>query len=167
MDSRRPLYCLDTGPLLDVLLVRFGKKSSKDHLVSAAAKHLNSPYSVEGFETFLASSLALLTTLGVLVEIDRHVQAAGFKTDRLRRFRAFCRDQLALLKVEVCSAPYFELDRELYEECGPTDASIAFVANARQATIVGVDQKLRNACLRRSIRFKDIHEVVAEFGGPA
>jgi len=56
-------YCLDTGPLLDVTVVAIGEQASEEaprQCVREAPEH---PYLVEGFETFLTSSLPLLTTL--------------------------------------------------------------------------------------------------------
>jgi hypothetical protein len=154
---------LDTGPLLDYLILR--------HLASAGGPYedVRAPALVRfllgkdvrrAFDRYSRSAGKLRTTTGVLIEIYRHIRT-------MHRFH--CRpfwDQSRIAGElgieEMCDPPLGSLDIDAVLEVGPVDEQLLQACRLENATLVSGDSVLRSRASLLNVRFLEPSELVAE-----
>ena len=161
-------YCLDTGPLLDLLLLRFieddGPRldaTNQANLLEKVQFLRNIPLR-EAFERFV-EAVQLHTTPGVIVEMDAHVLRATHKRSPvLERFRSYVAKEIQSLQIEEEVMPVGEFCDLEHRKFGPVDASLLALARKhrnRKLTIITGDGPLHGWCLKHTVRCKGVHEV--------
>jgi hypothetical protein len=173
----RRTYCLDTGPLLDHLLLAFFEREGRQppEPFSGKVKVLRNQSMKEEFSRFLQSRGPFVTSPGVFIELDRHVQDACAKQKRHDRthsveelpyvsnFREFLQQEFKRLRFEERLVPVEKLRLEELKRFGPVDASLMqLVREDRAMTLVTVDSALRGACLKYGLPCQSIPELLGE-----
>lgn len=173
MTPAEPRYCLDTGPLLDFLLLRFDAFVTNGRETPIArhepsqqfrdkVKVLKTPELRQAFERFLAKRKPFVTVPGVLVEIHRHARTLPGLD--LKRFWARAQDELGMLGIIERSVPLTQMDASMLSEFGPVDESLVVVSKTRLA-LVTLDTKLYGQCRTRDVRCLTVEEIAKEVRG--
>lgn len=132
--AAREWYILDTGPLLELLVIRyqesFGAKWPDPHF---QIHSLVTSADVSMFTAFLAGARGRLrTTAGVVAEMNRTVQEARkFGGPAVpARFWSLAREEFRQLQVDERLVRLLDMQSRSLSEFGPTDASLLALADA-------------------------------------
>lgn len=159
----RSRYALDTGPLLEILLLRFEASGRPLGRAAELLRHLTNAIVREAYEEFLRRRGPFLLHVGVVVEIDRHVRGVNVPADWLHAFRRFLHAELPRLGVEETMITTKEVEADLFAQLGVVDSGlVALAAKQRDRVIVTSDQRLRAQCMARDVRCVFIEELLDE-----
>jgi hypothetical protein len=130
---RRIHYILDTGLLMGWLAVAYQK--AFDQPVEFERRTLVSEWWIDEWEGFLERHVGkLLTTAGVIAEVERHQRRARVPC---HRFWQLARDELERLGLRELHSPLANLEREDLEDLGPVDAGLLESIRSPPEDLVG------------------------------
>ena len=157
---RRAQFCLDTGPLLDFLLVRFRDGRGPNQLWKKV-RYLTQTASLAALDKIFRSAV-VRTTTGVFVEIDRHVRDVPLDDGIMREFREYAQERFKTLGILEEGVALPELEPAALVQLGPVDASLIELARRHEEvelTILTMDEMLYTACLKRRVLCKHISQL--------
>lgn len=179
-------YYLDTGPLLDFLVLRMAAAPRGEpievvelsHVQNGLlSKHMRESRQLrQALAGFLAHQGPFFTVAGVVAEIHRRVRGTERCADEsaatplprkkhgldVKRFWKVARDEFAALKLGEDLVPLNDMELERLALFGPTDASLMVkAAAAADCTILTSDEPLFRYCRGNAIPVRWIQEILS------
>jgi acyl-CoA thioester hydrolase len=155
---------LDTGPLFAYLMGCFVRRYPKYGQRIRQIDFARHPACMPRLLSFLDPVSRLLTTAGVLAEVNRLFRSPqdlpGPEKNEVRLFWGLAREIAESGNLWEESIPFLELDRDVLALCGPVDAALFSLAGKKKTGLMSEDEALRNACARADIHTIQIWDVV-------
>lgn len=174
----REHFLLDTGPLIDLLVLRYLAESRRRWPDSKFQfQALRTPLDQEDFEKFVKANRGYLgTSSGVITEIYRFLQRAenevrpprAQKDFRNASWRLVCAT-LRDLEIDERTVPVVEMKEQALADFGPTDAGLLALAMRSGDEVGGgivvltADRGLVELCRRHEMHAEYVHDQLAEF----
>lgn len=160
MEEHR-LPIIDTGPLLDFLFIRCNEELGWKHL-SGAIQFLKSHRQIKRFEDFLKTKKPILTTPGVIAEIQ-----SGSRREKCDqpRFWRFARNELLNIGIQEDIIRLAEMIEGDVISFGPVDASLLKLLKEKLSHggfLVTSDESLWRRCHESLLRVKWLQEIIEE-----
>ncbi len=154
---------LDTGPLFDFLLLRFSEETGRVGLENDL-NYLKTDLDAQRFRGFVTGHQIVLTTPGVVAEIQRH-QRRHLPGDQ-GRFWRLARGQFHELRIDEEAVRLGEMEEGDLSNQGPVDASLLQLARRRlgqyrRVAVLTADRPLWERCRNQQILACWIHEILA------
>jgi hypothetical protein len=182
-------YVIDTGPLLDHLLVQCvdleaepavpGRDAVLRKVVHKKVMRLKDPLDRVAFDHFLDTA-QLLTVSGVLAEINNYLQRINKEIRAEKqpdssllepsRFWGRVRGEFLRLKIKEEPVVIENLDPQILGELGPVDAALlCLVERISGATLVTIENNpkkgLRKHCIERGLHCLRVDDVIEQTKG--
>ncbi len=163
-----PGFCLDTGPILDLAVLRYYSEVGGQSLVDVSVpppiaslvRGLVGPFERRAFANLLRRARPISTIEGVLVEI-------GYKIERTTLnnsvFWRVVQGSYSQWLIEELPAPLSHCDPAALTEYGPVDEALLQHCVRTGATLISIERPLRSRANRLGVSVLHPTELVAYF----
>lgn len=167
---RTEYFVLDTGPLLEYFVWQCDKQYNSTWLSTIQTMALKDEISKKGFRTFLDQHKGrLITSSGVIAELQGHVLRAGGNTMELqRRFWMLVQTQMYQLEFLENTHRIVDMTTDMLIKLGPVDTSIIEIAKSNMSSykrfiVLTSDSGVFKRCTEEEVPVQWITDTIEQF----
>ena len=167
---RTEYFVLDTGPLLEFFVWQCDKQYHSTWLSTIQTMALKDEISKKGFHSFLDQHKGrLITSYGVIAELQGHVLRAGGNTMELqRRFWMLVQTQMCQLEFLENTHRIVDMTTDMLIKLGPVDTSIIEIAKANMSSykrfiVLTSDSGVFKRCTEEEVPVQWITDTIEQF----
>jgi len=169
-------FVLDTGPLLDYF-ARLYSDQYHSTWISARISPVTPQHKVwvDGFRSFFEHHKGrLLTSSGVIAEIERHIRKAVSKAhyqnikELQDRFWTLVQNKMKELKFDEDTQHLVDMSKNILTDLGPVDTSIIELAkkhakSGKRFIVLTTDFGIRKRCMKEQIPVESVKDRIEKF----